>query len=281
MKNIIYTLIIGIIFIGNISFGDTGDSSTMITLDKIDILICSFFFLGSLIAFGVGGAHEWHLTIQDLRIEEGEIQNKQRHQLLAGFKDRAAVWAGILGTLIAMITTQVERFSQSISFSTIISSLLILIGPYLLGRLIYIFYLHGSEYRKTKTVASKNYLPFFFMNISILTVIVNYYSLMEFTYMLEGCVTSQSSMYLYYNLASKLLTALLVPCLIDQTVMVINFIKKIDRCPDKFARISPPLSRMLGYSEIVENSERIANQIDKDGKIRFGSSEDIELIIGQ
>jgi len=275
---ILYTLLITIFFV-NGSLGDTDTGNTII-LDRADVFICAFFFLGTIVSFGLGGAHEWHLRIQDIRISEGSIKNTQRHQLLAGFKDRAAVWSGILGSLIAILTTQVEHFSQSISFPTIISGVLILCGPYLFGRLMYIFYLYGAEYRKEKTIANKNYLPFYFLNISLLVVIVNYFSVVEFTYILGGYI-ARPNMYLYYNLTTKILTALIATSIIDQTVFIINVINEIDKCPKGIARILPSLAKILGYIDMVETVDKIADKIDKNGKISITSSEDIDLIIGK
>ena len=282
MKNVIYALIIGILFIGNISFGGTsGTSDGSIILDKTDLLISAFFFLGSLIAFAIGGAHEWHLTLQDLRIEEGTITNTQRHQMLAGFKNNASVWSGIIGLFAAIMTASVEKFSETISFSMILSSILILIGPYLTGRLMYIFYLHGSEYRKRKTTASRNYVPIYFANLSMEVAVVNYYSVTEFLYLLAGYIVGQSGIYLYCNLFVKLLTALLVTNLIDQAIILVNLLKVIDRSPEQIARVSPGVARILGYSDMVDALKDI--KIDNNGVINMDRLDmlDMGLIIGK
>jgi len=282
MKNVIYALIIGILFLCNISFGGTNDGTNdgSITLDKTDLLISAFFFLGSLIAFAMGGAHEWHLTLQDLRIEEGTLTNTQRHQLLAGFKNNASVWSGIIGLFAAIMTASVEKFSETISFATILSSILILIGPYLAGRLMYIFYLHGAEYRKRRTTASKNYVPIYFANLSMEVAVVNYYSVTEFLYLLAGYIVGQSGIYLYCNLSIKLLTALLVTNLIDQAIILVNLLKVIDRSPAQIARVSPGVARILGYSDMVDSLKNL--QIDKNGVINMDMDGlDMEVIIGQ
>ena len=279
-KILLYILCISAILL-NLSYGDGGrEKSEIFIFTLSDVLLCIFFFLGAIITFVMGGAHEWHLTLQDIRIKKGQITNKQRHQLLAGFKDRAAIWSGILGSFIAIMVTQVEKISEKLQFTTLMSGFLVLFGPYLMGRLIYIFYLHGAEYRQKKTTASKNYLPFYFMNISMLIFIVCYWSISEFVYLIIGYVTSSSNvMYLYLNLSIKNLIALLTPCFIDQTVITIHFLKQIDKRPVHFALISPELARMLGYSETVDMQEEIAKardsiEIDQKGTINI---EDVDV----
>jgi len=278
MRKMLYVLIV-ILFIANISFGSTSIvSNGAISFAKTDLFMIAFFFLGTLIAFIMGGAHEWHLTLQDLRIEEGQIESTQRHQLLSGFKNNASVWSGIIGLFIAIMTASVDTFSKSIRFATLLSSILILIGPYLTGRLIYIFYLHGSEYRKRKTPASKNYLPFYFTNLCLEVAVVNYYSVTEFISLIAGYIVFQSGVYVYCTLSVKLLIALLVTNLIDQAIILVNLLKLIDRSPEKFAMVSPSLARILGYSDIVESLKDI--KIDEKGVINMDRP-DIGLIIGQ
>jgi len=251
------------------------EEKELFSFSLYDIFLCVGFSLGGLFAFGIGGSHEWHLTMQDQRIDSGELKNTQRHQLLAGFKDRAVVWSGIIGTFLAILTTQVEHLSEKLQFTYIMSGVLVVMGPYLLGRLTFIFYLHGSAYRKAKTLATSNYLPFYFMNISILVFIVCFWSLSEFIYLLVGYITSSSNKaYLYLNLSIKNLVAFVVPCFLDQTIMTINFIKKVDEKPERFALLSPALARMLGYSDKVEKiiknfKEKDAVEVDADGKINI------------
>ena len=273
-KKIIYALLIVLIFIGNISSGDTGTENAIITLNRTDLLIFACFFLGSLVAFGVGGAHEWHLTLQDIRIEEGKITNTQRHQLLAGFKDRASLWMGIISGVVAFFATQAEKFSESVSFVHILSSFMILFGPYLVGRLIYILYLHGAEYRKNKTTASKNFLPVYFTTLSAIICIVNYYSVVELVSLLGGDVAARSGMHILY-LSTKILTAMLVCNFIDQTIITLRMIKAIDRAPESFARVSPELSRMMGYGDILETVQQVEAlskiQVADDGRIDLSS----------
>ena len=274
-KKIIYALLIVLIFIGNISSGDTtGDGHAIITLDRSDLLICACFFLGSLMAFGLGGAHEWHLTLQDIRIEEGRINNTQRHQLLAGFKDNASLWIGMTSGVVAFFATAAEKFSETVTFVHILSSFMILFGPYLVGRLIYILYLHGAEYRKNKTVASTNFLPFYFVNISLLILVINYYSVIELVSLLGGDLSKRGSLHLLY-LITKILTALLTTSFIDQTIITLRMIKSIDRAPESIARVSPELSRMMGYDSVVETISKVDAfaqvQVAEDGSIDVDS----------
>jgi len=269
-----------VLFALDVSFGSAVEEKDLFSFSMRDLYMCVLFFLGSIISFGLGGAHEWHLTIQDIRIDEGKITGAQRHQLLAGFKDRAVLWSGIIGLFIAIMTTQVEHLSEKLSFSAIMSGLLILMGPYLLGRLVYIYYLHGAEYRKKKTTASRNYLPFYFMNISALILIVCFWSLSEFVYLLVGGA-GQNEAFIYMSLTVKLLVSLIVPALIDQVVIVINIFKKIDKRPRQFAILDNGLARMLGYWEQVEAQIAIDKahdevKIEKNGAI---SMEDADMSI--
>jgi len=283
MRIAIIIITVAIVCTVDVSSSETVANNELFSFSMRDVYLCFFFFLGSIISFGLGGAHEWHLTLQDIRIDEGKIINVQRHQLLAGFKERAVVWSGIIGAFIAIMATQIEHLSEKLSFQSIMSGFLVLIGPYLLGRLIYIFYLHGSEYRKKKTTASRNFLPFYFMNISILVLIVCLWSISEFIYFLIGN-EGQSTAYIYISLTVRSLVALVVPCFIDQTVLTINFIKKIDSKPAQFAFVCNELARMLGYWETVEANAALGQSIDaikieKDGLIHLDENTDINLLL--
>jgi len=246
-------------------------SSELFTFTATDLFVSLGVVFFAIISFGVGSAHEWHLTLQDMRIETGELLNVQRHQLLAGFKERAVTWTGILGFVAAVLTTQVEKFSGGVKFTTILSGVLILFGPYLLGRNVYMYYLHGAAYRKRKTVSSKRYLPFYFFNVSLLTLIVCYWSMTETFYLMMGN-RGVPPAYLYVELAIKNLVALVVTCFMDQTVLTINFLRNVDSAPEKIAMVVPELSRLLGYSEYVEKQKKLkakrdALEIDEAGVI--------------